>query len=54
MQQLRFALWCRAHTVSSERTNWPLTVAIGADVEGVFRRHHDSDPPYSLLHWRVR
>ena len=28
-------------------------VVIGADVEGVFEHHPDSDPPYSLLHWRV-
>jgi uncharacterized OB-fold protein len=27
-------------------------VAIGAEVEGVFEHHQDSDPPYSLLHWR--
>jgi uncharacterized OB-fold protein len=29
-------------------------VVIGADVEGVFEHHHDSDPPYSLLQWRLR
>ena len=28
-------------------------VVIGIDVEGVFEHHPDSDPPYSLLHWRV-
>jgi uncharacterized OB-fold protein len=28
-------------------------VVIGADVEGVFEHHPDSDPPYSLLHWRL-
>jgi uncharacterized protein len=27
-------------------------VAIGADVEGVFEQHCDSDPPYALLQWR--
>ncbi|UGA45809.1 OB-fold domain-containing protein [Bradyrhizobium quebecense] len=26
--------------------------AIGADVEGVFEHHPESDPPYSLLQWR--
>jgi uncharacterized OB-fold protein len=30
------------------------TVAIGAEVEGVFEHHHDSVPPYSLLQWRPR
>jgi len=29
-------------------------VAIGADVDGVFEHHPDSDPPYSLLQWRMR
>jgi len=29
-------------------------VAIGAEVEGVFEHHPDSDPPYSLLQWRMR
>lgn len=29
-------------------------VEIGADVEGVFEPHAESDPPYSLLHWRRR
>jgi hypothetical protein len=29
-------------------------VVIGADVEGVFEHHQDSDQPYSLLHWRQR
>jgi thiamine pyrophosphate-dependent acetolactate synthase large subunit-like protein len=29
-------------------------VAIGADVEGVFEHHPESDPPFSLLQWRVR
>jgi uncharacterized OB-fold protein len=29
-------------------------VVIGADVEGVFEHHADSDPPYSLLQWRLR
>jgi uncharacterized OB-fold protein len=28
-------------------------VAIGADVEGVFEHHLESDPQYSLLQWRV-
>ncbi len=27
-------------------------VAIGADVEGVFEHHPESDPPFSLLQWR--
>lgn len=27
-------------------------VVIGAAVEGVFE-HHDADPPFSLLHWRI-
>lgn len=27
-------------------------VAIGADVEGVFEHHPESNPPYSLLQWR--
>jgi uncharacterized protein len=29
-------------------------VIIGADVEGVFEHHAESDPPFSLLQWRVR
>ena len=29
-------------------------VVIGADVDGVFEHHADSDPAYSLLQWRVR
>jgi hypothetical protein len=29
-------------------------VAIGTEVEGVFEHHPDSDPPYSLLQWRMR
>jgi uncharacterized OB-fold protein len=28
-------------------------VTIGADVEGVFEHHPVSDPPYSLLQWRL-
>jgi uncharacterized protein len=28
-------------------------VIIGTDVEGVFEHHPNSDPPYSLLHWRM-
>jgi uncharacterized OB-fold protein len=28
-------------------------VTIGAEVEGVFEHHTDSDPPYSLLQWRM-
>jgi uncharacterized OB-fold protein len=28
-------------------------VKIGADVEGVFEHHPESDPPYSLLQWRL-
>jgi uncharacterized OB-fold protein len=28
-------------------------VAIGTEVEGVFEHHRDSDPPHSLLQWRV-
>jgi len=28
-------------------------VMIGAEVEGVFEHHPDSDPPYSLLQWRI-
>jgi hypothetical protein len=28
-------------------------VVIGADVEGVFEHHPESDPPYSLLQWRT-
>ena len=28
-------------------------VTIGAEVEGVFEHHPDSDPPYSLLQWRM-
>jgi len=27
-------------------------VTIGADVEGVFEHHPESNPPYSLLQWR--
>ncbi len=26
---------------------------IGAEVEGVYEHHTQSDPPYSLLHWRA-
>jgi uncharacterized OB-fold protein len=29
-------------------------VVIGVDVEGVFDHYPESDPPYSLLQWRVR
>jgi uncharacterized protein len=29
------------------------TVMIGAEVEGVFEHHPDSEPPYSLLQWRL-
>jgi len=29
-------------------------VTIGADVEGVFEHHSDSNPPYTLLQWRSR
>jgi uncharacterized OB-fold protein len=29
-------------------------VRIGAEVEGVFEHHPDSQPPFSLLHWRLR
>jgi uncharacterized OB-fold protein len=29
-------------------------VLIGSEVEGVFEHHPDSDPAYSLLHWRTR
>jgi uncharacterized OB-fold protein len=29
-------------------------VAIGMHVDGVFEHHPDSDPPYSLLQWRMR
>lgn len=29
-------------------------VAIGAEVEGAFEHHLNSDPPYSLLQWRMR
>lgn len=29
-------------------------VSIGAAVEGLFEHHPDSDPPYSLLQWRIR
>jgi hypothetical protein len=29
------------------------TVAIDADVEGVFEHHGQADPQYSLLQWRV-
>jgi hypothetical protein len=28
-------------------------VVIGTEVEGVFEHHRDSDPPYSLLQWRM-
>lgn len=28
-------------------------VSIGADVDGVFEHHFDSDPAYSLLQWRI-
>jgi uncharacterized OB-fold protein len=28
-------------------------VVIGTEVEGVFEHHGDSDPPYSLLQWRM-
>jgi uncharacterized protein len=28
-------------------------VVIGVEVEGVFEHHRDSDPPYSLLQWRM-
>jgi uncharacterized OB-fold protein len=28
-------------------------VVIGSAVEGVFEHHHESDPPYSLLQWRL-
>jgi hypothetical protein len=28
-------------------------VVIGTEVEGVFEHHRDSDPPHSLLQWRV-
>ena len=28
-------------------------ISIGAQVEGVFEHHLSSDPPYSLLHWRL-
>jgi uncharacterized OB-fold protein len=28
-------------------------VVIGTSVEGVFEHHPDSDPPFSLLQWRV-
>jgi uncharacterized OB-fold protein len=28
-------------------------VTIGAEVEGVFEHHPESDPPFSLLHWRA-
>jgi uncharacterized protein len=29
-------------------------VTIGTEVEGVFEHHPNSDPPYSLLQWRMR
>jgi uncharacterized protein len=29
------------------------TVTIGSDVEGVFEHHEDSNPPFSLLQWRL-
>ena len=29
-------------------------VTIGAEVEGMFEHHPDSDPAYSLLQWRMR
>jgi uncharacterized protein len=28
-------------------------IVIGSEVEGVFEHHGDSDPPYSLLQWRM-
>jgi uncharacterized protein len=28
-------------------------VVIGAEVEGVFEHHSESDTPYSLLQWRM-
>jgi uncharacterized OB-fold protein len=28
-------------------------IAIGSDVEGVFEHHHESNPPFSLLQWRI-
>jgi uncharacterized OB-fold protein len=28
-------------------------VVIGTAVEGAFEHHHETDPPYSLLHWRL-
>jgi uncharacterized OB-fold protein len=28
-------------------------VVIGTEVEGAFEHHRDSDPPYSLLQWRM-
>ncbi|NEV02058.1 DNA-binding protein [Bradyrhizobium sp. UFLA 03-164] len=30
------------------------TVAIGAEVEGVFEHHLESDPIFSLLQWRLK
>jgi uncharacterized protein len=30
------------------------TVSIGAPVEGSFEHHPDSEPPYSLLQWRLQ
>lgn len=30
------------------------TVSIGTPVEGKFEHHLDSEPPYSLLQWRIR
>ncbi|WGS23982.1 OB-fold domain-containing protein [Bradyrhizobium sp. ISRA464] len=29
-------------------------VVIGAEVEGVFEHHPESDPSFSLLQWRLR
>lgn len=29
------------------------TVAIGAEVRGVYEHHHQADPAYSLLHWTL-
>jgi hypothetical protein len=28
-------------------------IVIGAAVEGAFEHHHEADPPYSLLQWRI-
>lgn len=30
------------------------TVEIGAPVEAVFEHHESADPPYTLVHWRIR